>query len=63
MSEKNLYQELAAQVGAPNSPVMPKIFAALINDTEARVLLAASPLPPLRSWRKRQVSPRARLAK
>ncbi|HOJ51307.1 MAG TPA: 4Fe-4S binding protein [Syntrophales bacterium] len=43
MSEKNLYQELAAQVGAPNSPVMPKIFAALINDTEARVLLAASP--------------------
>jgi len=43
MSEKSLFSELSAAIGAGTSPVMPKIFAALINELEARVLLASSP--------------------
>jgi len=37
------YQQLAEAVGAGESDLVPKIFEELIDDREARVLLAASP--------------------
>lgn len=43
MSEQSYYQELAASIGAGTSPIIPKIFAKLANETEAQLLLAASP--------------------
>ena len=43
MADMTLYQQLAAGVGAGESPLIPKIFKALINDDEAKVLLAATP--------------------
>ena len=38
-----LYRQLAEGVGAGESPLIPKIFEALVNDDEAKVLLAAAP--------------------
>jgi Pyruvate/2-oxoacid:ferredoxin oxidoreductase delta subunit/predicted transcriptional regulator len=38
-----LCRQLAEAIGAGESPLIPKIFEALINDDEARVLLAAAP--------------------
>jgi NAD-dependent dihydropyrimidine dehydrogenase PreA subunit/DNA-binding MarR family transcriptional regulator len=43
MSEKTLYQQLAEEIGDGESKLMPKIFETLIDDTEAKVLLAAAP--------------------
>ncbi len=43
MTDMALCQKLAQAVGAGNSPVIPKIFAALVNDEEANVLLLAAP--------------------
>ena len=38
-----LCQKLAEAVGAGESPLIQKIFEALVNDDEAKVLLAAAP--------------------
>ena len=47
MADLALCQKLAEGVGAGTSPIIPKIFSALINDDEARVLIAApSPSTP-----------------
>lgn len=43
MQEKTLYAQLAEQVGAGESKVVPGIFEALIDESEAKLLLAASP--------------------
>lgn len=43
MSKPTLFQQLSETVGAANSKVIPKIFEMMINEEEARVLLAASP--------------------
>jgi len=43
MSNITLYQQLAAGVGAGDSPLISKIFEALTNEDEAKVLLAAAP--------------------
>jgi ferredoxin/biotin operon repressor len=43
MANMTLYRQLAEGVGAGESPLVPKIFEALINDDEAKVLLAAAP--------------------
>ncbi len=44
MADMKLCQKLAEGIGAGDSPVMPKIFAALVNDEEAKLLLAAAGL-------------------
>ncbi len=41
MADMTLCRKLAEGVGAGDSPVIPKIFSAIINDEEAKVLLAA----------------------
>ena len=43
MADATLYRQLAEGIGAGESPLIPKIFEALINDEEAKVLLTASP--------------------
>jgi len=43
MPGSNLYQQLAEQVGAGASRVIPRIFETLVDEREATVLLAASP--------------------
>lgn len=43
MTDMALCQKLAEAVGAGDSPLVPKIFAALVNDDEATVLLGAAP--------------------
>jgi hypothetical protein len=43
MTERAYYQQLAEAVGAGESDLIPKIFAELIDDREAKVLLAAAP--------------------
>lgn len=43
MTEMKLCRQLAEAIGAGESPLIPKIFEALVNDDEARVLLAAAP--------------------
>jgi ferredoxin len=43
MADRTLCQQLAEGVGAGASPIIPKIFEALINDDEAKVLLVAAP--------------------
>jgi NAD-dependent dihydropyrimidine dehydrogenase PreA subunit len=43
MADQSLYQQLAAAVGAADSRYIPKIFAILADEKEARLLLAASP--------------------
>ena len=43
MVDMTLCRQLAAGVGAGESPLIPKIFEALVNDDEAKVLLAAAP--------------------
>ena len=42
MTDMKLCQKLAEGVGAGSSPIMPKIFEALIDDEEAKVLVAAA---------------------
>ncbi|MBU2480156.1 MAG: helix-turn-helix domain-containing protein, partial [Proteobacteria bacterium] len=43
MTDMVLYKELAAAIGAGDSQRVPKIFQALVNDDEARVMLLAAP--------------------
>ena len=43
MTDMKLCRQLAEAIGAGESPLIPKIFEALVNDDEARVLLAAAP--------------------
>ena len=43
MTDMALCQKLAEAVGAGDSPLVPKIFAALVNDDEAKILLLAAP--------------------
>ena len=43
MQEKSLYAQLAEQIGAGDSKVVPRIFETLLNEREAKLLLAASP--------------------
>jgi Pyruvate/2-oxoacid:ferredoxin oxidoreductase delta subunit/sugar-specific transcriptional regulator TrmB len=43
MSEKTLHQQLSEAIGAGESPLMPKIFEALTDENEAKILLAAAP--------------------
>ncbi|HYA94626.1 MAG TPA: 4Fe-4S ferredoxin, partial [Thermodesulfobacteriota bacterium] len=43
MADKSLYRQLAEAVGGMESPLIQKIFEALVKDDEAKVLLAAAP--------------------
>jgi len=43
MTSAKLCRQLAEGIGAGESPLIPKIFEALVNDEEAKLLLAASP--------------------
>lgn len=43
MTDMALCKELARAIGAAESPLMPKIFEALVNDDEAKVMLLAAP--------------------
>ena len=43
MTEKTVYQQLAAAIGAEDSPTIPKIFKMVADENEAKVLLAAFP--------------------
>jgi len=43
MTDRMLCRQLAEAVGAAESPLIQKIFEALVNDDEAKVLLAAAP--------------------
>jgi NAD-dependent dihydropyrimidine dehydrogenase PreA subunit len=43
MAEKTFYQQLAEAIGAGDSKLIPKIFEVLVDEDEARVLLAAAP--------------------
>lgn len=43
MTDMTLCKKLAEGVGAGDSPVVPKIFEALVNDDEAKVMLLAAP--------------------
>jgi Pyruvate/2-oxoacid:ferredoxin oxidoreductase delta subunit/predicted transcriptional regulator len=43
MVAKSACEQLAEQIGAPTSTIIPQIFALLTNEEEARLLLAAAP--------------------
>lgn len=43
MADISLCKKLAEGIGAGESPMIPKIFEALVNDDEAKVMLLASP--------------------
>ena len=43
MTSAKLCRQLAEGIGAGESPLIPKIFEALVNDEKAKLLLAASP--------------------
>ncbi len=43
MTKHSLYRQLAEAIGVGDSAIIPKIFAVLANEDEARVLLAAAP--------------------
>jgi len=43
MADLTLCRQLAEGIGAGESPLIPKIFEVLVNDDEAKVLLAAAP--------------------
>lgn len=43
MQDKTLYEQLAEHIGAGDSKIIPAIFKALADETEARLLLAAAP--------------------
>ncbi|MDI6795298.1 MAG: 4Fe-4S binding protein [Desulfatibacillaceae bacterium] len=40
MSEKSLYEQLADKIMVPGSKLIPELFAMLVNEDEARILLA-----------------------
>ena len=43
MTDMALCKELAKAIGAGQSPMIPKIFEALVTDDEAKVMLLAAP--------------------
>jgi len=43
MAERDVYQESAEAIGMRESNLIPKIFEALADENEAKMLLAASP--------------------
>jgi Pyruvate/2-oxoacid:ferredoxin oxidoreductase delta subunit/DNA-binding transcriptional ArsR family regulator len=43
MAEATLYQQLAGALGAGDSTLIPKIFETLVNEDQAKVVLAAAP--------------------
>lgn len=43
MQERTLFEQLAEQIGAGSSSIIPRIFETLATEDEARLLLAASP--------------------
>ena len=43
MKDMTPYQEMAASIGFGDSKLMPKMFAAIADEDEAKVILAASP--------------------
>ncbi|MGD0627540.1 MAG: 4Fe-4S binding protein [Thermodesulfobacteriota bacterium] len=43
MTEKNVFQKLAEEIGAGESTIIPKIFSTLADEVDVRILLAASP--------------------
>lgn len=43
MTDMTLCNELAKAIGAGESPLIPKLFEALVNDDEAKVMLLAAP--------------------
>ncbi len=43
MAEKTVYEKLAEEIGAADSRFIPKIFASLVDEIGARILLAAAP--------------------
>ncbi len=43
MADATVYQQLAEQIGAGTSAIIPRIFASLVTEEEAKVLLAAAP--------------------
>ncbi len=43
MLEKTLCEQLAEHIGAGDSKIVPKLFEALVDDKEAKLLLAAAP--------------------
>ena len=43
MGESSVYTQLAEQIGAGASKVVPRIFASLVTEDEGKVLLAAAP--------------------
>ena len=43
MTDMGMYQQLAADLGFPESKLMPKMFAFIANADEAKFMLAASP--------------------
>lgn len=43
MAEKTVYQQLAATIGGEDSPTLPRIFQMLVDENQAKVLLAAYP--------------------
>ncbi|MGA2781512.1 MAG: hypothetical protein ABSF13_06270 [Smithella sp.] len=47
MIDMKFCRQLAEAIGAGESPLIPKIFEALIKDDEARVLLAAADFVPV----------------
>ena len=47
MIQESFYQQLAEAIGVGDSAIIPKIFAILTNEDEAKVLLAAAPPAPV----------------
>ncbi len=43
MTDMSMYQQLSADLGFPESKMMPKMFAFIANEDEAKFMLAASP--------------------
>ena len=43
MTEKSIYQQLSEAIGAGESLLVPKIFEALADENEAKILMAAAP--------------------
>ncbi len=43
MTDQEVYQELAREIGAQDSELIPRLFEKICNPVEARLLLAASP--------------------
>jgi hypothetical protein len=47
MTDTKICRQLAEAIGAGESPLIPRIFEALVNNDAARVLLAAADFIPV----------------